>query len=170
MRGAVQSAGLVLCIGIFFSLMIAGLGSSLPTPMTRGLTAQGVPFAIAHKIGSLPPVGSLFAAFLGYSPVRELLAPTGILNHLPPGHAALLTGKTFFPQLIAQPFHHGLVIVFSMAIAVLVLAAAASLLRGGRYVHEETPVTPGPGLTAGAPRPPRPRGPPPRPPRRGPPH
>jgi len=150
MLATFQNSGFVLSIGIFFSLMIAGLASSLPTTMTRGLTAQGVPFAIAHKIGSLPPVGSLFAAFLGYSPVRELLAPTGILNHLPPGHAALLTGKTFFPQLIAQPFHHGLVIVFSMAIAVLVVAAAASLLRGGRYVHEETPVTPGPGVTAGA--------------------
>jgi MFS family permease len=137
MLATFQNSGFVLSIGVFFSLMIAGLASTLPTTMTRGLTAQGVPYAIAHKIGTLPPVGSLFAAFLGYNPVRELLGPTGILNHLPPGHAALLTGKTFFPQLITQPFHHGLVIVFSMAIAVLVIAAAASLLRGGRYVHEE---------------------------------
>ncbi len=144
MLATFQNSGFVLSIGIFFSLMIAGLASSLPTTMTRGLTAQGVPYTIAHKIGSLPPVGSLFAAFLGFNPVRELLGPTGVLNHLPPGHAALLTGKTFFPQLIAQPFHHGLVIVFSMAIAVLVIAAAASLLRGGRYVNEDkTAVTPG---------------------------
>ena len=142
MLATFQNSGFVLSIGIFFSLMIAGLASSLPTTMTRGLTAQGVPYAIAHKIGTLPPVGSLFAAFLGYNPVRELLGPTGVLNHLPAGHAALLTGKTFFPQLIAQPFHHGLVIVFSMAIAVLVLGAAASLLRGGRYVDGETAAAP----------------------------
>ncbi len=142
MLATFQNSGFVLSIGIFFSLMIAGLASSMPATMTHGLTAQGVPYALAHKIGTLPPVGSLFAAFLGYNPVRQLLGPTGILNHLPAGHAALLTGKTFFPQLIAQPFHHGLVIVFSMAMAVLVIAAAASLLRGGRYVHEEAAVVP----------------------------
>ncbi len=143
MLATFQNSGFVLSIGVFFSLMIAGLASSLPTTMTNGLTAQGVPYAIAHKIGSLPPVGSLFAAFLGYNPVSELLGPTGVLNHLPPGHAALLTGRTFFPQLISQPFHHGLVVVFSMAMAVLVIAAVASLLRGGRYVHEETAMTSG---------------------------
>jgi MFS family permease len=137
MLATFQNSGFVLSIGVFFSLMIAGLASTLPRTMTNGLTAQGVPYAIAHKVGSLPPVGSLFAAFLGYNPVRELLGPTGVLSHLPPGHAAVLTGKTFFPELISQPFHHGLVVVFSMAMTVLVIAAAASLLRGGRYVHEE---------------------------------
>jgi hypothetical protein len=96
-----------------------------------------VPHAIAAKIGSLPPVGSLFAAFLGYNPIKELLGPTGVLSHLPASHAALLTGQRFFPGLISGPFHHGLVIVFSMAIVVLVIAAGASALRGGRYVHEE---------------------------------
>ena len=152
MLATFQNSGFVLSIGVFFSLMIAGLASSLPTTMTNGLTAQGVPYAIAHKIGSLPPVGSLFAAFLGYNPVSELLGPSGVLSHLPPGHAALLTGKTFFPQLISQPFHHGLVVVFSMAMIVLVIAAGASLLRGGRYVHgEEAGVTARAAGAAGAP-------------------
>jgi MFS family permease len=151
MLATFQNSGFVLSIGVFFSLMIAGLASSLPTTMTNGLTAQGVPYAIAHKIGSLPPVGSLFAAFLGYNPVSELLGPTGVLSQLQPGHAALLTGKTFFPQLISQPFHHGLVVVFSMAIAVLVIAAVASLLRGGRYVHEEAVVVTGAAGAVGAP-------------------
>ncbi len=137
MLATFQNSGFVLSIGIFFSLMIAGLASSLPTTMTSGLTAQGVPYEIAHKIASLPPVGSLFAAFLGYNPVEQLLAPTGVLSHLPADHAALLTGKKFFPQLISHPFHDGLVIVFSMAITVLLIAAAVSLLRGGRYVYEE---------------------------------
>ncbi len=138
MLATFQNSGFVLSIGIFFSLMIAGLAASLPTTLTNGLTAQGVPHSIAHQIGSLPPVGSLFAAFLGFNPVHELLAPTGVLSHLPPANAAVLTGRTFFPQLISQPFHDGLVIVFSMAIGVLLIAAAASALRGGRYVHEES--------------------------------
>lgn len=137
--------------------MIAGLAASLPSTLTGGLTAQGVPHAIAAKIGALPPVGSLFAAFLGYNPVRSLLMPTGILGHLPHSHVALLTGKKFFPQLISQPFHHGLVIVFILAMALLLVAAAASALRGGRFVYEErngaAPVAPASPAAAGRERP-----------------
>jgi len=138
MLATFQNSGFVLSIGVFFSLMIAGLAATLPTTLTNGLTAQGVPHSLAHQIGALPPVGSLFAAFLGYNPVHELLAPTGVLSHLPPANTAVLTGSTFFPRLISQPFHHGLVIVFTMAIVVLLVAAAASALRGGRFVHEES--------------------------------
>jgi len=137
MLATFQNSGFVLSIGIFFSLMIAGLAATLPTTLTRGLTAQGVPHSVALGIGKLPPVGSLFAAFLGYNPVKELLAPTGVLAKLPPANVARLTGKSFFPQLISQPFHHGLIIVFTMAMIVLVIAALASLLRGGKFVHEE---------------------------------
>jgi MFS family permease len=144
MLATFQNSGFVLSIGVFFSLMIAGLAATLPTTMTRGLTAQGVPPAIAHTIGSLPPVGSLFSAFLGYNPVHTLLAPTGVLSHLPASHVATLTGKRFFPQLISQPFHHGLVIVFSTAVALLVIAAGASALRGGRFVHEDQATGTGP--------------------------
>jgi MFS family permease len=139
MLATFQNSGFVLSIGVFFSLMIAGLAGALPATMTSGLTAQGVPYPIAHQIGSLPPVGILFAAFLGANPIRQLLTPTGVLHHLPAVNVAKLTGKTFFPHLISQPFHHGLVIVFTMAIVMLIAAAAVSLLRGERYVHDDTP-------------------------------
>jgi MFS family permease len=137
MLATFQNSGFVLSIGIFFSLMIAGLASTLPTTLTNGLTAHGVPHAIAHEIGQAPPVASLFAAFLGYNPVHQLLSPTGVLAHLPADQVSVLTGKQFFPELISGPFHHGLVIVFSTAIVLLVIAAGVSLLRGGRYVYEE---------------------------------
>ena len=137
MLATFQNSGFVLSIGIFFSLMIAGLAATLPASLLRGLTAQGVPAPIAHQVAQLPPVGSLFAAFLGYNPIRQLLAPTGVLARLPSASVARLTGKSFFPQLISQPFHHGLVIVFTMAMIVLFIAAGASLMRGGRYVHDE---------------------------------
>jgi MFS family permease len=137
MLATFQNSGFVLSIGVFFSLMIAGLASTLPATLTRGLTAQGVPAAIAHQIANLPPVGSLFAAFLGYNPVKTLLGPTGVLAHLPASNAATLTGKRFFPELISQPFHHGLIIVFTTAMALLALAAGVSALRGARFVHEE---------------------------------
>jgi len=137
MRSTFQNSGNAMSIGVFFSLMIAGLASTLPTTLTTGLTAHGVPPAIAHEIGQAPPVASLFAAFLGYNPVHQLLAPTGVLAHLSSTQVGVLTGKQFFPQLISGPFHHGLVIVFSTAIVLLVIAAGVSLLRGGRYVYEE---------------------------------
>jgi MFS family permease len=137
MLATFQNSGFVLSIGVFFSLMIAGLSSTLPTTMTRGLAAHGVPLKVAHAIGSAPPVGSLFAAFLGYNPVHTLLDKTGVLAHLPAHQVAVLTGKTFFPHLIAGPFHHGLVIVFSMAMTILVIAAGASALRGGKFIHAD---------------------------------
>ena len=137
MLATFQNSGFVLSIGIFFTLMIAGLAATLPDTLTHGLLGQGVPLPVAHKIGGLPPVGSLFAAFLGYNPVQQLLAPTGVLAHLSASQVAVLTGKQFFPALIAGPFHHGLEIVFSMAIVLLVIAAITSAMRGGRYVYEE---------------------------------
>jgi MFS family permease len=138
MRGTVFNSGTSLSIGVFFSLMIAGLANSLPHSLFSGLTGQGVPDRIAHQIAGLPPVGSLFAAFLGYNPVQSLLEPTGVLDRLPAGHVATLTGKEFFPHLISEPFHHGLVIVFVAATVMTVIGAAASLFRGARYIHDDS--------------------------------
>jgi MFS family permease len=136
MRATFQNAGFVLSIGLFFSLMIAGLAARLPTTLYSGLTANGVPPATAERIANLPPVGSLFAAFLGYNPVRTLLGPAA-LARLSPAQAANLTGTSFFPRLIAEPFRHGLAIVFLAALVMSVIAAGASWLRGGHYVHQE---------------------------------
>jgi MFS family permease len=138
MRSTFQNSGTVLSIGAFFSLMIAGLAGSLPTTLTNGLRQQGVPEAIARHIGGLPPVSSLFAALLGVNPVRQLLAPSGALSALPFEDQRTLTGNAFFPNLISGPFHQGLLVVFSVAAALSVLAAFASLLRGSRYVYPGT--------------------------------
>ncbi|MDL4774301.1 MULTISPECIES: MFS transporter [Thermomonosporaceae] len=137
MRATFMNAGMVLSIGVFFSLMIAGLSKSLPGTLAGGLTQHGVPAGVAAHVAGMPPVGTLFAAFLGYNPIENLLAPFGALAGLAPGDAATLTGRSYFPHLIAGPFHHGLVIVFSLAIAMSLVAALASLLRGRRYVHDE---------------------------------
>jgi MFS family permease len=139
MRATFQNSGMVLSIGIFFSLMIAGLSASLPKTLFGGLTAQGVPTDVAHHVAGLPPVGSLFAAFLGYNPIRSLV-PADVLDKLPAASQKALTSKEFFPHLISGPFHHGLVVVFTMAIAMSLVAAAASLMRGAKYVHEERDV------------------------------
>jgi hypothetical protein len=129
-------------IGVFFSLMIAGLSSSLPRALSGGLTEHGVPGGVADQVSGTPPVGTLFAAFLGYNPIQNLLEPFGVLRRLPAGDASTLTGRSYFPHLISEPFHHGLVIVFSLAIAMSLVAALASLLRGRRYVHDDAPAEP----------------------------
>jgi MFS family permease len=136
MRATFQNVGFVVSIGSFFSLLIAGLAARLPATMYAGLTANGVPAATADRVAHLPPVGSLFAAFLGENPMRVLLGPAA-LGRLRPEQAANLTGRGFFPELIAGPFKHGLVIVFLAALAMSLVAAAASWLRGGRYVHQD---------------------------------
>ncbi len=128
-----QNSALVLSIGIFFSLMILGLASTLPGTLDHGLVAQGVPRADAARISHLPPVGLLFASFLGYNPMQQLLGP--VLPHISHAHATYLTGRTFFPQLMSKPFHNGLHEAFDFAIAACLVAAAASWLRGGKYVH-----------------------------------
>jgi MFS family permease len=142
MQGTFFNAGTCLSIGIFFSLMIAGLAARLPTTLTAGLEQQGVLPHVAEQVGNLPPVGSLFAAFLGYNPLQSLLGPTGELDRLPPANAARLTGHEFFPRLISAPFHHGLVVVFTAAVAMTLVAALASLFRGSRYIHDDSLTTP----------------------------
>ena len=98
MRSTFQNSGTALSIGVFFSLMIAGLAASLPKTMTRGLEQYGVPHAVAHQIGSLPPVSSLFATVLGVNPVQHLLAQAHALSSLPAASQRVLTGREFFPR------------------------------------------------------------------------
>jgi hypothetical protein len=127
-----------ISIAIFFSLMIVGLSSRVPHDLLTGLTANGVPSAAATRLAHLPPVGYLFAAFLGSNPLRSLLGPH-VLAALTPAEQARLTGRSFFPQLISAPFKHGLVIVLAFAIVMCLLAAWASWLRGAKYIHYEQP-------------------------------
>jgi MFS family permease len=137
MTATFQNSATVLSIGIFFTLIILGLSSSLPSLLSHGLTAQGVPATSAAKIAGLPPVSVMFAALLGYNPVQTLLGP--VLAHLPASHAAYLAGRSFFPSLITPAFASGLSIAFDFAIAACLIAAVASVLRGGKYIHQEAP-------------------------------
>ncbi len=145
MNQTFQNSAQVVSIGVFFSLMVVGLSSTLPTTMTSGLEAHGVSAAAAQHAANLPPVSILFAAFLGYNPIQHLVGAHA-LQALPAAQHALVTGRSFFPQLIAGPFRNGLHEAFVFAIVACLLAAAASLLRGGRYHHVEEAIvrTPAP--------------------------
>jgi MFS family permease len=132
MRSTYQNSGTALSIGVFFSLLIAGLAGTLPGTLTRGLLRHGVPHAVAAQAAALPPVSSLFATVLGVNPVQHLLASAGVLSSLPAASQRILTGRTFFPELISGPFDRGLTVVFAVSTALAAIAAVASLLRGGR--------------------------------------
>jgi MFS family permease len=132
MTATFQNSAMVLSIGIFFSLIIAGLSTHLPAALGAGLTAHGVPAAAANQVAHLPAVAVLFAAFLGYNPISTLLGP--VLTHLPAGQVQFLTGRSFFPSLISGPFADGLAIAFGFAIAACLIGAVASLLCSPRKV------------------------------------
>jgi MFS family permease len=141
MNQTFQNSAQVLSIGIFFTLLIIGLASSLPSSLTSGLMAHGVSAADAHRVAHLPPVSILFAAFLGYNPIRSLIGPHALAG-LHAHDQATLFGTHFFPQLISAPFHSGLHAAFAFAITACLVAAAASLMRGGRYRHGESEPAP----------------------------
>ncbi|TKA12760.1 MFS transporter [Actinacidiphila oryziradicis] len=144
MRSTFQNSGTALSIGLSFSLMISGLAGSLPHALSSGLQGQGVPAGTAGEVAALPPVSTLFATFLGNNPISHLLAPSGVLRTLPGHNVSTLTGTRFFPELVSGPFHHGLVTVFSVATAMALVAALASVLRG-RHHKAASGRTDGPG-------------------------
>jgi MFS family permease len=130
-----QNSASVLSMGVIFTVITLGLAASLPAHLYSGLVAQGVPASAAHTVAKLPPIGTLFAAFLGDNAIQLELGRLGVLHSLPHGQAAYLTGRQFFPRLISAPFANGLHLAMYFAAATSLLAAAASLMRGPRYVH-----------------------------------
>jgi MFS family permease len=136
MNSTFQNSAQVLSIGMFFTLMIVGLSSGLPTTLDHGLAQQGVPAQVAAQVSQLPPVSTLFAAFLGYNPIQHLVGPH-VLAGLTAHQRATLTSRDFFPQMISGPFKTGLHAALDLAIVLSLLAAAASWVRGGKYHYVE---------------------------------
>jgi MFS family permease len=134
-RATFQNGGMVLSIGVFFSLLVAGLSSSLPGALHSGLAAQGVPDQAVAAVAAVPPVSLMFAAFLGSNPIASVLNAAGV--HLPAATVGTLTSKTFLPQLLTDPFHSGLAVVFTLAAVLALVGAVVSLFRGGIYIHDE---------------------------------
>jgi hypothetical protein len=136
MNTTFQNSAQVLSIGLFFTLMIIGLSSQLPASLNHGLVAHGVPAPVATRVSHLPPVSTLFAAFLGYNPVQHLVGPQ-VLGHVTAAQRAALTNRTFFPGLISRPFRTGLHTALDFAIGMSLLGAACSWVRGGKYHYTD---------------------------------
>jgi MFS family permease len=136
MRSAFLNAGSPLSNGVFFTLMTIGLSATLPQVMFNGLTQNGISPQVADQLSKLPPFSYLSAAFMGFNPMGKLLSPA-VLNSLPPATVEQLTSRSFFPQLISASFHHALDLVLIFCVVVSLMAAAASWVRGEKYVYVE---------------------------------
>ena len=117
-------------------VMIAGLSGSLHSELIHGLKHTGLPHAVAQKAGDLPAVSTLFASVLGVNPIHHILVSSHAIASLPAHTVHTLTGRAFFPHLIAGAFHSGLQVVFLMSIALSLIATVASLMRGGSTLPE----------------------------------
>jgi EmrB/QacA subfamily drug resistance transporter len=131
MRATFMNTASVMSMAVFFSMVTAGLASSLPSTLSSGLLQAGLPAAVANGIAKLPPIAALFAAFLGYNPMQTLLL-SAVLHQLPATAQANLLGHSFFPNLISSPFMDGMRLAFYLAAAVCMIATFASLVRGQR--------------------------------------
>ena len=130
----------MLSIGVFFTLMIVGLAAGLPHTLQTGLVAHGVPAADATRISHLPPVATLFASFLGYNPMADAARPARACTACRRARRSSSPGAASSRNLISSPFHTALVYAFVFAIVACLIAAVASLLRGGKYHHAEATV------------------------------
>jgi hypothetical protein len=128
MLNTFQNSAAVLSIGFFFTIITIGLASKLPHALVKGLTAQGVPAAAATAASHVPPIGSLFAAFLGINPLKEILSPAVLASHSV--HTTVLLSHGFFPGLISAPFAHGLRLAFMLAAFFCFVGAVFSWSRG----------------------------------------
>jgi MFS family permease len=140
MLNTFQNSATVLSMGLFFTIVTLGLAARLPSHLYKGLTAAGVAPGPAKLVSSEPPIGSLFSAFLGYNPIKELLGPTGALQKMPAKQVAYITGRSFFPHLIEEPFAGGLHLAFTFAAIATGIALIASAVRGKRYFYQVKPL------------------------------
>ncbi|MEM0120983.1 MAG: MFS transporter [Thermoprotei archaeon] len=134
MRATLQNTGQTISLGIFFTIVILGLTTTLPGALYSSLVKAGVPTQIAQQFSNIPPTGALFAAFLGYDPVRSILSsvPSNLATSIPPQAISVLEAKTWFPSTIAPPFVSSLHVTFYVGAALSILAAVSSALRGQR--------------------------------------
>jgi MFS family permease len=134
MRATFQNSGMLISMGLFFTFVILGLAANLPSTMYAGLVHVGLPGQFAAKVSQIPPTAALFSAFLGYNPMGHLLPPQ-VLASLPKSVTSVLLGKHFFPTLVSPAFMSGLHLAFYIAAGMSIVAAAASVLRGERYIY-----------------------------------
>lgn len=141
MNATFMNAGMMLSMGVFFTIVISSLATGLPSTITHGLSRFALPASFIHGLAHASPLSLLFAALLGYNPLKTLFSSTAVgrtvVSHLPAHQVATLESPQFFPQLISHPFMDALRVVFLFAAAMTLLSAILSVFRGGRFIYQD---------------------------------
>jgi MFS family permease len=136
----IQNTGTTVGLTVLFTEVVATLGTSLPSAMSTALTTAGAS-QLAPYLSSIPPTIALFAAFLGYNPMHEMITrlPTLAGAHLSTQAVSTITSATWFPDAIAQSFMGALHLALYLNAGLAIVAALASLMRGKKleYEHNE---------------------------------
>ncbi|BFI76804.1 MFS transporter [Sulfurisphaera ohwakuensis] len=129
MRATLQNTGQTMSIAIFFTIVIISLTSSLPSAIQNALIQAGAPQLVPYA-QHIPVTGALFAAFLGYDPVKTMLSslPAGVT--VPQSAIQIMEQRTWFPTAIAPAFMYALRNAFYISAVLVFIAAIASALRG----------------------------------------
>lgn len=136
MRTTIFNVSYMLSLVVFFTILVFGVSAQLPKALYSGLIAQNINASVAKQISALPPSSGVLAAFLGYNPMATMI-PSSMFSQLPAANRSSIIGTTFFPKLLSEPFANGIGLVFSIALAMSLVAALASALRGPRYIYQK---------------------------------
>ena len=136
MRSTLQNAGSTIGMCMLFTVVLVTLSNVLPQSIASALVAANAA-QLVPIFDKISPTGALFAAFLGYNPMRTVLnqLPQDLITSLDNRTVDLLTGTTWFPNAIAPAFMTALNIAFYFNAGLAIVAAMVSLLRGKKYVY-----------------------------------
>jgi MFS family permease len=144
MLGTALSFGLLLMLPIDFPypafaaiLFLTGISMGLFASPNRAAVMNSLPAGERGAGGGMNQTFQNSAQVMSVGIFFTLLV-VGLSSSLPSTHA-VVTGSSFFPHLISGPFSDGLDAAFVFAIVACLVAAFASLLRGGRYHHADAP-------------------------------
>jgi MFS family permease len=132
LRASMQNIGLLMSFAVFLTLILVGSATALSTSISSALTKVGVPSDVVSELTRIPPAYALFAAFMGYDPMKFLMSQTGV--DLPGSVYAAVTKPTFFPSAIAPAMATGFIYAYHIAAIMAFTAAVFSYLRGREHI------------------------------------
>jgi len=136
MRATLQNCGQTISLAIFFTIIIVALSGSLPVALSSAALSAGASTSFATILRSTPATGALFAAFLGYNPIKTIIS--NLPSYIPPPSiqtSNILESNTFFPNAISSPFMTALRAALYVGAIMCFVGAGFSALRGQKYVH-----------------------------------
>lgn len=128
MLNTMRNVGTTASMGLFFTILIVGLTSILPSTLSAGLAKAGAS-SLSPIMSKIPPTDAIFSALLGINPVKEIIALSGLSSSISSSVYAIITQRTWFPGVFAPAFMSSLHKVFYTAFGIFLVGGIISLLR-----------------------------------------